>query len=199
MLKLNIGLVSVIVVDPLFCTCSIGWFCVLLEYWIAGWLVFWMAPLWVFSIVCSWLSCTGGSLYVRVGNRLYSIGWFCVWLGYWMVGWLVFWLVPLSIAYGWLFCTGGWLYVKGGNLLYSIGWLGACTVAHCFKDPQIWKKPHISAKKKDNDMKLSGYDCWGLTRSSMTSWLTLSSMSPVRNPQCPPSTPLLDPLFLKNF
>ena len=45
----------------------------------------------------------------------------------------------------------------------------------------------------NNDMKPSGYDPWGLPRSSMSSRITLSSMSPVRNPQRPPSTPLLDP------
>ena len=52
---------------------------------------------------------------------------------------------------------------------------------------------YISTKNKDNDTKPSGYDPWGLPRSSMSSRMTLSSMSPVRNPQCPPSTPLLDP------
>ena len=31
--------------------------------------------------------------------------------------------------------------------------------------------------------------------SSKTSWKTLSSMSPVRSPKCPPSPPLLDPLL----
>ena len=49
--------------------------------------------------------------------------------------------------------------------------------------------PYISAKNKDNDTKLSGYDPWGLSRSSMSSRMTLSSKSPVRNPQRPPSTP----------
>ena len=53
--------------------------------------------------------------------------------------------------------------------------------------------PYISAKNKDNDTKLSGYDPWGLTRSSMSSRMTLSSKPPVRNPQRPPSTPFLDP------
>ena len=52
---------------------------------------------------------------------------------------------------------------------------------------------YISAKNKDNDTKPSGYDPWGPPRSSMVSRMTLSSKSPVRNPQCPPSTPLLDP------
>merc|ERR1711888_527700 len=35
--------------------------------------------------------------------------------------------------------------------------------------------------------------------SFMTSGMTLSSMYPVRNPQHPPSTPLLDPPFLPHF
>ena len=52
---------------------------------------------------------------------------------------------------------------------------------------------YISAKNKDNDTKPSGYDPWGLSRSSMLSMMTLSSKSPDRNPQHPPSTPLLDP------
>ena len=50
--------------------------------------------------------------------------------------------------------------------------------------------PYISAKNKDTDTKLSGYDPWGLPLSSMMSRMTMSSMSPVRNPQCPPSTPM---------
>ena len=53
--------------------------------------------------------------------------------------------------------------------------------------------PYISAKNKDNDTKHSGYDPWGLRRSSMLSSMILSSKSPVRNSQYPPSTPLLDP------
>ena len=52
---------------------------------------------------------------------------------------------------------------------------------------------YISAKNDDNDTKPSGYDPWGPPRSYMVSRTTLSSMSPVWNPQCPPSTPLLDP------
>ena len=54
--------------------------------------------------------------------------------------------------------------------------------------------PYISAQNKDNDTKLSGCDHQGLPRSSMMSRMTLSSMSPVRKPQHPPSTPILDPL-----
>ena len=52
---------------------------------------------------------------------------------------------------------------------------------------------YISAKNKDNDTKPSGYDPWGPPRSSMVSRITLSSLPPVRNPQRPPSTLLLDP------
>ena len=52
---------------------------------------------------------------------------------------------------------------------------------------------YISAENKDNDTKLSGYVPWGLPSTSIMSWMTLSSKSPVRNPQRPPSTPLLDP------
>ena len=48
---------------------------------------------------------------------------------------------------------------------------------------------YISAKNKDNDMKLSGYDPWGLPRSSMLPRMTLSSKSPIRNPQRPPRAP----------
>ena len=46
---------------------------------------------------------------------------------------------------------------------------------------------------EDNNMKLSRYDPWGQIRSSMTSRMTLSSKCPVKNPQCPPSTPKKDP------
>ena len=56
---------------------------------------------------------------------------------------------------------------------------------------------YISAKNKDNDMKLSGYEPWGLPRSSMLPRMTLSSKSPIRNPQRPPSTPLLDTLLIE--
>ena len=52
---------------------------------------------------------------------------------------------------------------------------------------------YISTKDRDNDTKSSGYDPWGPKRSSMMSKMTLSSKSRVRNPQCPPSTPLLVP------
>ena len=50
--------------------------------------------------------------------------------------------------------------------------------------------PYILAKNKDNDTKLSGYDPWGLPRPSMLSRMTLSSKSPIRNPQRPQSTPI---------
>ena len=57
----------------------------------------------------------------------------------------------------------------------------------------LWTNLYISTKNKDNDTKLSGYDPWGLPRSSTLSRMTPSSKCPVRNLQCPPSTPLLDP------
>ena len=53
--------------------------------------------------------------------------------------------------------------------------------------------PYISAKNTDNDMKLSVYDPLGLPSTTITLWMTLSSKSLIRNPQCPPSIPLLDP------
>ena len=56
--------------------------------------------------------------------------------------------------------------------------------------------PYISAKNKDIDTKLSGYDPWGLPSTSTTSRMTLSSKSPVRNNQGPPSTPMKDPPIL---
>ena len=53
------------------------------------------------------------------------------------------------------------------------------------------------------DLKLSGCDPWGLPGSFMSSGMTLSTMSLVRNPQRPPSTTLLDPLpieiWTRNF
>ena len=58
--------------------------------------------------------------------------------------------------------------------------------------------PYILAKNKDNDTKLSGYDPWGLPRSSMLSRMTLSSKSPIRNPQRPPRG-FLTPIFLTHF
>ena len=69
----------------------------------------------------------------------------------------------------------------------------------CYVFVNMVTHPCISAKNKDNDRKLSGYDPWGLTRSSMSSRMTLSSKSCVRNPQRPPSTPLPDPPFLTHF
>merc|ERR1712082_590105 len=58
---------------------------------------------------------------------------------------------------------------------------------------------YISAKNKHNATKPSGYDPWTLPRSSMASRMTLSSKPPVRKPQGPSSTPLLDPPFLTHF
>ena len=55
---------------------------------------------------------------------------------------------------------------------------------------------YISTKNKDNSTKHSGYDPWGLPSTSKMSWMTLSSISLIRNPQCPPSTPLLSGYLL---
>ena len=55
------------------------------------------------------------------------------------------------------------------------------------------------SKNKDIDTKLSGYDPWDLPSTIMMSRIILLSKSPVRNPQCPPSTPIKDKGFLKHF
>ena len=54
-------------------------------------------------------------------------------------------------------------------------------------DPPSWHTSNC-----DINTKFSGYLPWGKRTSEMTSGMTLSSMSQVRNPQHPPSTPLLD-------
>ena len=69
----------------------------------------------------------------------------------------------------------------------------------CYVFVTMVTHPHISAKNKDNDTKLSGYDPWGVPSTSMTSGMTLSSKSPVRNPKRPPSTPIKDRWFLTHF
>ena len=56
-------------------------------------------------------------------------------------------------------------------------------------DPPSW---HTS--NEDINTKLSGYLPGGKIRSSMTSRMTLSSKSLVRNPQRPPSTPFWPPI-----
>ena len=58
---------------------------------------------------------------------------------------------------------------------------------------------YISAKNKEMYTKLSGYDPGGLQRTLETSMMILSSKSPVRNPQCPPSTPMKNKGFLTHF
>ena len=49
-----------------------------------------------------------------------------------------------------------------------------CQIPLYLSDVFLKKKtnPYISAKNKDNDTKLSGYDPWGLPRSSMLSRMT---------------------------
>ena len=66
----------------------------------------------------------------------------------------------------------------------------------------IVTNPYVSAKNKDNDTKLSGYGPWGLLSTYITSWMTLSPKSPVRNPQHPPNPspprpPITDTLLIK--
>ena len=48
--------------------------------------------------------------------------------------------------------------------------------------------PYISAKNKDDDTTLSGYDPLRLPSTSMMSRMSLSSKYPVGNPQRPPHT-----------
>ena len=46
---------------------------------------------------------------------------------------------------------------------------------------------------------ISGYLPWGKRKSFMTLWMTLSSTSLLRNPQCPPGTPFLTPPSFTHF
>ena len=85
-----------------------------------------------------------------------------------------------------------------GGYLISISSVSVCLCV-CNVFVTMVTYPYISAKKKDIDTKLSGYVPWGLPSISMTSRMTLSSKSPVRNPQRPRSTPMNDPPFLTNF
>ena len=59
--------------------------------------------------------------------------------------------------------------------------------------PPFLTPPSWHTSDWDINTKFSGYVPWGEKTSFMTSWMTLSSMSPIRNPQRPLSTPLLDP------
>ena len=63
-----------------------------------------------------------------------------------------------------------------------------------FLTPPTW---HTS--NWDISTKFSWYLPRGKKTSFVMSGMIMSSMSPVRNPQCPPSTPLLDPPFLTHF
>ena len=63
-----------------------------------------------------------------------------------------------------------------------------CPLSAPLLDPPFW---HTS--NRDINTKCSGYLSWGKRTSFMTSGMTLSSMSLVRNPHCPPSTTFLDP------
>ena len=87
------------------------------------------------------------------------------------------------------------IYIKFPSVCMSVC-LSVCPSLTFFENNN--KSLYLS-QNKDNDTKFSGYDPWGLSRSSMLSRMTLSSVSPVRNPQRPPSPPLLDPPFLTHF
>ena len=57
-----------------------------------------------------------------------------------------------------------------------------------------WRTPHSwHTSNEDFNMKLSGYEPWGQPSTYMMPRVTLSSKSPVRNHQCPPSNPIKDP------
>ena len=69
-------------------------------------------------------------------------------------------------------------------------WSGTLNVLQV---PPFLTPPSWHTSDWDINTKFSGYVPWGEKTSFMTSWMTLSSMSPIRNPQRPLSTPLLDP------
>ena len=99
------------------------------------------------------------------------------------------------------FCLLSYIYIKFllcmSDVCMCVCLYACMSVCHVFFI--MTSNPYISAKNQDNDTKPSGYDPLGLRRSSTRSRMTLSSKCPVRNPQCPPSTPLLDPPFLTHF
>ena len=65
--------------------------------------------------------------------------------------------------------------------------------------PPFLTPPSWHTSNWDIHTKFSGYLPGGKKTSFMTSGMILSSMSPVRNPKCPRSIPLLDPPFLTHF
>ena len=65
--------------------------------------------------------------------------------------------------------------------------------------PLLYKPSSWHTSNWDINIKFSGHLPWGEKTSFITSGTILSSMTPVRNPQCPQSTLLLDPLFLTHF
>ena len=93
---------------------------------------------------------------------------------------------------GW---AGGWfllrLRIGWADQFYSPQnlWSGTLNVLQV---PPFLTPPSWHTSNKDINMKFSGYLHWGTKTSFMTSGMTMSSMSPIRNPQCHPSTPLLD-------
>ena len=88
---------------------------------------------------------------------------------------------------------------EGVSLAYILYKFAKCLYVCCHIFVTMVTHPYSSAKNKDIDTKLSGYDPWGLPSTSIRSRMTLSSKSPVRNPQRPPSTHILDPPFLTHF
>ena len=59
--------------------------------------------------------------------------------------------------------------------------------------PPFLTPPSRHTSNWDINTKFSGYLLWGKKTWFMTSGMTLYIISLVRNPQCPPSTPLLEP------
>ena len=63
-----------------------------------------------------------------------------------------------------------------------------------------WTTPYSwHTSIKDINTKLSGYFPLGQTRSSISSWTTLTFKSPLRNHHHPPSTPIKERGFLTDF
>ena len=81
-------------------------------------------------------------------------------------------------------------FVMSGMTMSSMSLIrnSQCPPSTPLLDPPSWQtfNGHINTK-------FSGYLPWGKKSSFMTSGIPKSSMSLVRNPQGPPSTPLLDP------
>ena len=84
---------------------------------------------------------------------------------------------------------------RGGAIDLAI-WLTDWPTHSLTKDVfRLSEHPYISAKNKDSDMEISGYDPCILPSICIMFWMTLLSLSLVRNPQCFPNTFLVDPLL----